>query len=255
MTTSHLHTLASHYASPWYRGYVKSKLRTDPLYGAVFDELRDSTLPLLDIGCGLGLLAFYLRSRGFTPVILGIDYDRGKVEAAQSIADRHYPGTTFRHGDARNGIPAFEGNVTILDILQFFDHEKQAGLLAAAARCTAPGGHLVIRSGLRETGWRFRVTYAGDLLARATRWMRAAPTCYPTRSSICSVLEGAGLTGTVTPLWGKTPFNNYLISYHRPAAAQDRCPASTTSGSMPDEPPFRSAVADAAHPGSGPQCA
>ena len=170
----------------------------------------------VDLGCGLGLLAFYLRHQGFHPEILGIDYDASKIEAAQRIAEKHYPGTRFRHGDAREGIPDFQGSVTILDILQFFQHDEQTRLLTHASRAVAPGGNLVIRSGLRDKGWRFRVTYAGDFLARATRWMKAAPTCYPTRESITGVLEAEGLKGEVTPLWGKTPFNNYLISFRRP---------------------------------------
>ena len=215
MTNEDLRTIADRYESRWFRGYVKSKLRTDPLYPAVWAELQQSKLPLLDLGCGLGLLAFYLRHCGFESEILGIDYDDGKIAAAQSIADRHYPGTKFQHGDARDGIPTFRGNVTILDILQFFQSGEQELLLRNAARAVAPGGRLVIRSGLRDNGWRFRITYAGDLLARATRWMKAAPTCYPTRESICNVLEAEGLEGEVTPLWGRTPFNNYLISYGR----------------------------------------
>ena len=39
--------------------YTKSKLRTDPLYDGVYRELESSPFPLLDIGCGLGLLAMY----------------------------------------------------------------------------------------------------------------------------------------------------------------------------------------------------
>jgi 2-polyprenyl-3-methyl-5-hydroxy-6-metoxy-1,4-benzoquinol methylase len=215
VTHQELRLLSERYQSPWYRGYVKSKLRTDPLYPAVWVELDGNDLPLLDLGCGLGLLAFYLRHCGFKPAILGIDYDQKKVIAAQKIADAHYPNTEFRHGDAREGIPQFQGSVTILDILQFFQAPEQEQLLRNAARSVAPGGQLVIRSGLLDDSWRFRITHAGDLLARATRWMKAAPTCYPTRDSICDTLESEGLQGTVTPLWGRTPFNNFLISYRR----------------------------------------
>ncbi len=51
--------LAGLFGSPWHRNYVKSKLRTDPLYNGVFGELDGAELPLLDLGCDLGLL--YLR--------------------------------------------------------------------------------------------------------------------------------------------------------------------------------------------------
>ncbi|MGK0184417.1 MAG: 2-polyprenyl-3-methyl-5-hydroxy-6-metoxy-1,4-benzoquinol methylase [Verrucomicrobiales bacterium] len=218
MNRQGLQKISDHYSSRFHSGYVKSKLRTDPLYPAVWAELTGSNIPLLDLGCGLGLLAFYLRHRGFTPPILGIDYDQKKILTAQEIATTHYPDTQFQHGDAREGIPDFHGSVTILDILQFFKADEQEQLLRNAARSVTIGGQLIIRSGLKDDSWRFRITHAGDLLARATLWMKAAPTCYPTQESICRVLESEGLQGNVTPLWGKTPFNNYLIAYRRPAS-------------------------------------
>ena len=208
--------LASRFESPWFRNYVKSKLRTDPLYPTVWEELKGTTLPLLDLGCGLGLSAFFLRHCGFEAPIVGIDYDEPKIYAAQKIAEQFYPGTTFCHGDAREGIPDYSGSVIILDILQFFEEPEQRRLLESAAHNVASGGRLVIRCGLRDQSWRFRITYFGDHVARATRWMKAAPSCYPTREFLCEILENAGLEGDVRPLWGKTPFNNYLLSYSRP---------------------------------------
>ncbi len=203
------------FTSRWHRGYARGKLRSDPLYGGVFSELEGSALPLLDLGCGIGVLAFYLRERGLDFPVLGIDYDPGKIEAAQAAASG-YRDLEFRHGDAREGMPESSGNVTILDILQFFTAGQQAELLAAAARRVAPGGKLIIRTGLRDKSWRFKVTYLGDLLARATFWMKAAPTHYPTAGSLTTTLEAAGLEGSIRPLWGKTPFNNHLAVFaHR----------------------------------------
>ncbi|MGI9243362.1 MAG: class I SAM-dependent methyltransferase, partial [Verrucomicrobiales bacterium] len=72
---------------------------------------------------------------------------------------------------------------------------------------------LVIRSTLAAPGWRFRVTRFGDHLAKATFWMRSAPTHYPTEASIREILEPNGLRGECRPLWGKTPFNNYLLTF------------------------------------------
>jgi len=77
------------------------------------------------------------------------------------------------------------------------------------------GSKLVIRSTLRKRGWRFRVTQSGDLIAKATMWMKAAPTHYPGEESIRASLERAGLVGECRPLWGKTPFSNYLLTFRR----------------------------------------
>jgi len=195
--------------------YVRSKLATDPLYDAIDRELNGSALPLLDLGCGLGVLAYYLREKGSTFPIHSFDYDSHKIKNANNaIAVSGFDGLSFAFHDARNGLPEHSGNVTILDILQFFTPEQQETLLSQAATHTAPGGKLIIRSGLRDTSWRFRVTVAGDILAKATFWMKAAPTHYPTADDFSRILSPFGNV-TITPLWGGTPFNNHLVVLQR----------------------------------------
>jgi 2-polyprenyl-3-methyl-5-hydroxy-6-metoxy-1,4-benzoquinol methylase len=208
--------IAGLFQGHWNRNYVASKLRTDPLYTALAEKLRDSPLPLLDLGCGLGLLAFFLRSRGIGVPIHGLDYDSRKIEAANLAAQSSgTAGVTFARHDARQGLPDHSGNVSILDILQFFTPDEQETLLNLAASRVAPGGMLIIRSGLRDASLRFKITVAGDLLAKATLWMKAAPTHYPTAEDFHRILEPHGQV-EITRLWGKTPFNNHLITLRRP---------------------------------------
>jgi SAM-dependent methyltransferase len=203
--------LASPFPGIWDRTYVSSKVKTDPLYGAVYDELRTSELPLLDLGCGLGLLAFYLRERGLDFPIRGLDYDPRKiVSAGKAAVSLEHRGVSFSTHDARQGLPDHSGNVSILDIMQFFTPPEQEELLGLAAARVAPGGKLVIRSGLRDESWRFKVTVAGDLLAKASFWMKAAPTHYPASEDFERILSPHGEV-SVLPLWGGTPFNNHLI--------------------------------------------
>ncbi|MFP6873430.1 MAG: class I SAM-dependent methyltransferase [Verrucomicrobiales bacterium] len=202
------------FSSRWHRVYTIAKLRSDPLYDAVYNELKNSMLPLLDLGCGLGILAFYLRERGQKFPIRAVDYDKRKIKAA-TIAAKTYPGLEFRHADAREGIPEFCGNVAILDTLQFLNANEQRSLLTTAAMSVAQGGKLIIRTGIRDNSLRFKTTRLGDQLARVTFWMKSAPACYPSSGSILDILGKTGLTGTAKPLWGKTPFNNYLLVFRR----------------------------------------
>ncbi|MGB6220160.1 class I SAM-dependent methyltransferase [Haloferula sp.] len=173
-------------------------------------------LPLLDLGCGLGVLAFYLRERGITFPIHGLDYDQRKTDEANEVARKiNDPHSSFAAHDARTGIPSHHGNVTILDILQFFTPEEFDELLSTAAQHVAPGGKLVIRSGIRDDSARFKITVAGDLLAKATFWMKAAPIHYPTPDDFERILSPHGKL-TIGPLWGPTPFNNHLIVMEKP---------------------------------------
>jgi 2-polyprenyl-3-methyl-5-hydroxy-6-metoxy-1,4-benzoquinol methylase len=200
----------------WERWYAAAKLRSDPVYAAVTKELQGASLPVLDIGCGIGLLSCYLRESSFAPAIAGFDYDPQKISCAQSMAARSgYKELSYMTGDARSGLPDFSGYVVILDILQFFTPVEQAALLRAAASRVAQGGKLIIRSGLRDDSLRFRITVAGDWLARLTFWMKGAPVSYPDRALFESVLSAAGLRVRLQPLWGGTPFNNHLVVAER----------------------------------------
>ena len=196
----------------WLRNYTRSKLRTDPLYGGVFEELKGRKGPLLDVGCGMGILGLYLRERGCGMVIRGFDYDVRKVEDGRQMVEKGgYEGISLSQGDARSELPDQEGDVTILDILQFFEKDEQRVLLKEAAKRVGPGGKLVIRSGLKERNLRFFVTWVGDLFARGTFWMKAAPVRYPTAGFLRETLKEEGFQVEVRPFWGKTPFNNYLV--------------------------------------------
>lgn len=220
--------ISRRYEWPWDQHYASVKLKTDPVYEAVFDAIDEANspgLPVLDIGCGPGLLSFYLRERGCRSPILGIDFDARKIKMAKWQAERYYEDLEFRVGDARENVPNFRGHVTILDILQYFTPEQQETVLQLAAREVAPGGVLVIRNCLADKSWRYRLTRVCDTFAFLVRWMKSNTRHYPTERRIRAVLELEGLKGEFSPLWGTTPFNSYLIVYRR-----DRESASETTG-------------------------
>ena len=210
--------LSALYPTPFLRNYVYWKVRTDPLYPAVNRHLaptRDH--PLVDLGCGPGLFAFYLKTRGHAAPVHGLDVDAEKIHAASAIAARHWPDLTFSVSDFAQWDPAgHQGHVTLLDVLQYLPHDLQHTLLQKAARClTDPGHRLIIRNGLDDDSWRASVTRVTDHLARWIRWMARSPLQHPSRQRLEHTLTSAGLRVTFQPLWGATPFNNYLIIAQR----------------------------------------
>jgi 2-polyprenyl-3-methyl-5-hydroxy-6-metoxy-1,4-benzoquinol methylase len=205
--------IAARYARREHRSYVRGKLRWDPVFRAVEPLLAASPRPLLDVGCGLGLLGQYLRESGFRARYLGIDLDARKIGEAQ-LAARNGLDLEFAAGSA-TALPEFRGDVALLDVLHYLPAGHQQLALAEAAARVPPGGLLEIRNVVRDASWRFRVTVAQEHFSRALRWMRYPATHFPERDEIEAPLRATGFSTEVRPLWGRTPFNSYLFVARR----------------------------------------
>ncbi|MBB1087810.1 methyltransferase domain-containing protein [Lysobacter sp. SG-8] len=201
----------------WDYFYTRSKLARDPLYPGVMEALHGRKTPLLDLGCGLGLLAHALRDGGEAMPYRGVDIDAGKVARARRAAARAgLADVAFEAVDLARSRPTHTGDVALLDVLQFVPAHAHADLLDACIGMLPPGGVLVIRTGFDDGGRRARVTRAVDVFSRALGWMAAGPDRYPDRAGLCGRLEAAGLQVQVASLSGNTPFNNWRVLATRP---------------------------------------
>lgn len=216
MSRSVARTIARHFQSRGLRAYAKAKIGADPVYGAALERFRQTDLPILDVGCGIGLLGFYLREAGLTNQLVGIDLDAGKVAAGLAVARQHYDGIDLMAGDVRNELADFSGAVALLDVVHYLTDEEQGQLLAAAAERVAPGGMVVIRECINDGSWRYRATYAEEWFARAIGWLRVPRLNFPSLLTITREFESRGFRSEISPLWGRTPFNNYLLVFTRP---------------------------------------
>lgn len=206
----------------WYgnRGhyfYARAKLGTDPLYPGVIDALRGSIAPLLDLGCGIGLLAHALRDAGVSLPYRGVDIDAGKIaHATRAAANAGLGEVAFDRIDLAAEIPMHRGSVAILDVLQFVSPAAQDAILGAAVAMLVPGARLVLRTGLDDGSARARTTRRIDALSRTLRWMNAGPQRYPDAGALGARFETAGLVCEFTPLYGRTPFNNWRVVATKP---------------------------------------
>ncbi len=197
---------------------MRGKLRSDPVYAAVWQVLKDSSQPVLDVGCGIGLLAFCLREQGFAPPVVGIDFDAQKIAQAQSIAARAYLDLKFAVGDVLL-TGDFCGSVVLLDVLHYLPAARQKPLLDHLASLIAPGGLCIIRATPRDESWRFRVTQFEEFLLHAIRWMKSRAAHYPAMEDILAPFRARGFACEVRPLWGRTPFNSHLFVFRAPAVS------------------------------------
>jgi len=204
------------FGNRWNYFYSRTKLATDPLYPAVAEALRGSTAPLLDLGCGIGLLALALRHAGIALPYHGVDFDAAKIAHARRAADRAgLVDVRFDVVDLAHALPRHAGSVALLDVLQYLPPDAQRRLVDGAIGLLAPGGRLVIRSGLDDGGARIRTTGAFDRFANRMGWMKTPPQRYPREADLRAQLAGAGLRSTFRPLRGNMPFNNFLIVAER----------------------------------------
>ena len=196
----------------WDYYYSRAKLGSDPLYPGVLQALRGSDAPVLDLGCGLGLLVHALRQDGQTMAYRGVDNDASKIARAQKVADKNgLAYASFEVVDLAKGTPQHKGSVAILDVLQYLIAEDQQRLIANAMDMLVPGGRLVIRTALGDDSHRGRTSRITDRLANLIGWMQFRPKCYPDADALRAQLDTAGLQTAFSPLYGNTPFNNWLI--------------------------------------------
>ncbi|MEO8365250.1 MAG: class I SAM-dependent methyltransferase [Pseudoxanthomonas sp.] len=196
----------------WDYYYTRSKLGSDPLYPGVLQALRGSEAPLLDLGCGLGLLAHALRLDGQAMAYRGVDNDAAKIERARKVAGkRGLAEVNFDLVDLAKGPPLHHGSVAILDVLQYLDAPAQQGLIGEVIGMLTPGARLVIRTALGDNSRRGQTSRVTDRLANLIGWMQSRPKCYPDADAMRAQLAEAGLQTTFSPLYGNTPFNNWLI--------------------------------------------
>ena len=211
--------VAALFRSRWLRHYVSSKLRSDPVFPAAFALLGHATDGILDVGCGVGLLGFYLRERGFEAPVIGIDTDARKIRQGIAAARDRYRGLEFIEHDVRKALPPFHGSVAMLDVLHYLAPPHQQQLLEQLAGCVAPEGVLLLRDAPREPTARFWATYAGEVFAQTISWNIGAPLHFPTRQSIDAAFDPREFTREERPAWGGTPFNNRLFVFRRRSGA------------------------------------
>jgi SAM-dependent methyltransferase len=213
-----LERIARRYQGRWLQGYARGKLRSDPVFAAAFELLKEAPLPLLDLGCGIGLFEFYLRERGFAAPLIGCDFDAGKIAHAQrSATAAGDPSIAFRVGDLTQGLPDGDpGHVVLVDVLHYLPVEAQQELLRRVAARVAPGGLCLIRETPRDRSWRFRLTQMEERFIHAITWMKSGAVHFPSAEEVIAPFSAQGFSVEMRPLWGRTPFNSHLFILRAP---------------------------------------
>jgi SAM-dependent methyltransferase len=196
--------------------WVRWKMLADPAAQLVA-ELASGTL--LDVGAGRGQLAVLLLELGRVTRARGVDWDAGKIAAAERAA--RGLDASFVRADARAA--AFEPSDTVLvvDLLHYFAIDEQDALLVRAADAVLPGGRLLVREADAAAGWRSAVTLLEERVFTFLRVNRGERVRFRRASEIVARLEAAGLRCEVRSASGGTPFSNVLVVGERVGRDED----------------------------------
>jgi 2-polyprenyl-3-methyl-5-hydroxy-6-metoxy-1,4-benzoquinol methylase len=187
---------------------VASKLRRDPAMRAVLDLAPLGEV--IDIGCGRGQLGILLLEGGAATKVLGLDWDKEKVEAATAAAEG-LP-ASFETRDARGLDLESADSVLLIDVLHYMTRDAQDELLQTAASLVRPGGRLIIREATTNLGWRSAFTIGIENIARLVRLNLGDRTLIrDVEKELVPILESQSMTCEIKPCFAGTPFANVLL--------------------------------------------
>ena len=211
--------------------FARGKLGHDPVFRGLLERGdlggRWSTLRVVDIGCGQGLLSSLLQAcndataQGRWPAAwpavpravhyTGIELMPKDVARADAAVGRLPLAPHFVCGDmCRTALPECD-LVVILDVLHYVDHAAQAGLLARVRRALGPQGRLLLRVGDTDEGRGFAVSQWVDRVVTLLRGHRVPPTWGRSVLQWSQLLQGLGFVVQAVPMSRGTPFANVLL--------------------------------------------
>ncbi|HEX2790316.1 MAG TPA: class I SAM-dependent methyltransferase [Steroidobacteraceae bacterium] len=206
-------------------GFARGKLAGDPAYRIILERgLLQGRRQLLDLGCGLGLLAAVLRAaercareerwpaswpaapRGLS--IRGIELMPRTVQRARRALGA---AAEIIQGDIRVADFGAADAVAMLDVLHYIEPDAHRALLQRVHATLAPAGLLLLRVGDAAAGLRFRAGLWCDravMLASGHGWVRLH--CRSLAEWRALLLE-CGFDSQVVPTSEGTPFANVLL--------------------------------------------
>lgn len=197
---------------PWLRGYIKGKLRGDPVFAAATAAVERLSLPVVDLGCGLGLFGLWLRAHGLGCAYRGCDLGGWKIAAGQRAAVRLGSRDVVLE-EADMCLFPLKGPAVVcaFDVIHYLPAEAQRSFTARLAGAVRHGSVVLIRTGVRGCSWRTGATLVEEAWTRATGWIRGGQVNFPHLDGLVGVLENEGCRVDCRPLWGKTPFSSHWL--------------------------------------------
>ena len=185
-------------AQPQFRWYALLKYRMDPCYRAIGQRVSKDSLTV-DLGTGLAMLPVLLGELGERRRVLGIEWDLERMRCGQH-ATRGLPGVEMVRGDLHTSpIPACDF-ITLIDVLHYYEADKQEALLRRCRAALRPGGRLFLREGDGSRRGGARWTRIVERCATRLGWNRGPVVRFRPISELRSTLVKLGFHVTESEL-------------------------------------------------------
>src|SRR5260221_2833930 len=211
---------------PYY--FARGQLRADPVYRAILEMgLLLGRARVLDLGCGQGLLAAWLRAaehcyeagswpqawppaptalstRGIELMARDVERARSALGASSEVSQADIRDTAFGTVDA----------VVILDVLHYMTPQAQLEVLQRVRAALPPRGLLLLRVGDAGGGLRFRYGQWSDKLVMLLRGHSIVAQHCRSVAQWRALLRECGFDSEAKPMSQGTPFANVLLIAH-----------------------------------------
>jgi len=208
--------------------FARGKFGVDPIYCALLERgLLLGKSRVLDLGCGQGLLAAWLRAaarmheRGSWPdawpapprpqSIRGIELMAREVQRAHRALGSD---VDIETGDIRDIEFGAVDAVVILDVLHYLAPQAQCDVLNRIRTALPAGGLLLLRVGDADSGLRYRYTRWVDKIVMLLRGHAWKTQHYRSVAEWQSILRETGFDTEVLPMSQGTLFANVLLIAH-----------------------------------------
>jgi SAM-dependent methyltransferase len=182
----------------------------DPVFETAAATLRSREGKIIDLGCGLGLLAFWFRYHDLNQDFVGYDQSEWKVRAGLAAARRlDYTNVEFHTKNMLEVDLCGAAAVCAFDVLHYLPGREQRQFLQNLAAAAKSGAVVLFRTGVRNQGWRSWATLLEEVWTRASGWIRGGSINFPTLEYLETIFRQEGCVLHSQPLWGRTPFSSY----------------------------------------------
>ena len=206
--------------------FARGKLRGDPVFRAILElGLLRGYPRILDLGCGQGLLAAWLRAaahccyeRGIWPrtwppaprpeSMRGIELRAREVDRARRALG---PGCEVVQADIRSAVFGSADAVVILDVLHYLPAPSQREVLQRVRAALPPGGLLLLRVGDADAGLRFHLTQWVDKAVMLAHGHGRVDLHCRSIAQWRELLRECGFDTRAEPMSHGTPFANVLL--------------------------------------------